>query len=103
MRLEDLYTDFSALDAAKQLEFVAAYRLRRATDLETVPIKTIARSAPARAKTKVVLSSEEKALLKMLGIKQKDIAVLKAAAVEDKEDEETASALFKDDTYEEED
>ena len=39
----------------------------------------------------------------MLGIKQKDIAVLKAAAVEDKEDEETASALFKDDTYEEED
>jgi len=99
MRLEDLYENFGKASPEAQLEFIAAYRLRRAKDLETIPK---AKSSSSPKKTSLELSEEEKILMAILGLKKKDIIALRDL----KEDNNPAEAgsgedLFKDSTYEE--
>lgn len=99
MRLEGLYQDFSRMSPEEQASFISSYRLRRATELaSTTPLKLPA----AKIKTKVELSDEEKAIMKLLGLKQKDVLALRNNNVtEPVEDDKEAANLFKDDTFEE--
>lgn len=98
MRLEDLYQDFSKMSSEEQASFISSYRLRRATELaSTTPLKL----STAKIKTKVELSDEEKAIMKLLGLKQKDVLALRSNnSTEPIEEDTEAANLFKDDTFE---
>jgi len=54
------------------------------------------------SKPKIELSEEEKALMKMLGLKQKDLLALKESVEETETEVEETGDLFKDPTFEEE-
>jgi len=102
MRLEDLYTNFGKSPPEEQLKYIAEYRLRRATDLAAIPST---KKSPAK-KSKIDLSGieltqEEKAIMKMLGLKQKDIAALRASVQEEVSMSDDKD-LFKDELFEEE-
>lgn len=99
MRLENLYPNFGKSPPEVQAAFISAYRLRRATDLATV----LSTKKPITvSKTSISLTDEEKAIMKLLGLKQKDVLALRSNQAEPVEDEKEAVNLFKEDTYEEE-
>lgn len=100
MRLENLYSNFGKSPPEEQEKFVAEYRLRRAQDLAAIP-PTTSRKTTSGIKSKIDLSDEEKAVMKMLGLKQKDILALRASI--EVEEISNDKELFKDDLYEEED
>lgn len=95
MRLQDLYKNFGESSPEEQLEFIRSYRLKRAKDLEE--IQKVKESKTQ--KEGVELSSEEKALMKMLGLRQKDLKSLHSATTEVSE-EVNDEKLFADDTFE---
>lgn len=82
MRLDNLYTPFSSLSLAEQTSFIAAYRFRRASDLEIYTPKRSKRPVTTTS-SKPVLTDEEKLLAKMLGLKQSDIIALRSVKVDD--------------------
>jgi hypothetical protein len=97
MRLEQLYTNFGESSPEQQAAYMASYRLRRAQDLEKVPkAKT-----KAGVKTSLALTEEEKTIMKILGIKQKDIIAMRAAT-EVVEEEEVTGDLFNENLEEDE-
>lgn len=96
MRLEQMFCNFGESPPEKQAEFMAAYRLRRASDLATIP----STKKSSIKKPSLELTDEDKALMKKLGLKQKDIIALREAASDTIEDN-TSAELFKEDTYEE--
>jgi DNA-directed RNA polymerase subunit H (RpoH/RPB5) len=98
MRLEDLYPNFGKSLPEEQQLILAAYRLRRAQDLER--ISTADRKRATGARSKFDLSEEEKKLMKKLGLKQKDVLALRA--VVDDTEEDSGVELFKDELFEEE-
>lgn len=99
MRLEDLYTNFGKSSPEEQAKFVAAYRLKRAIDLET-PVKS--KQKTTVAKQSIELSEAELTLMKMLGLKKKDMLALRTEASTDNGEESgTGEDLFKDDTFDE--
>ena len=100
MRLENLYPNFGKSPPEVQAAYVSAYRLRRATDLATVPST---KKPITVSKGKMELTDEEKAIMKLLGLKQKDVLALRSNQSEPVEDDKEAVNLFKDDTFEEED
>lgn len=70
MKLYQLLPDFTTLSAIERTEFIRAYRERRALELES--------SFNNKKKTnKIVLSEEEKQLIKVLGVSQKTLMDLK--------------------------
>lgn len=95
-RLEDLFPDFVAMTYEEQIEFIRAYRARRAVDLQEVTTYAINKTANK-------LTPEEAALLKSLGIKAKDLRSLKALTLgeaeddDDEEDESDGIPRFEDD------
>jgi hypothetical protein len=101
MRLEDLYENFGTATPERQAEFISAYRLRRAEELAK-PATTSKRRMTTSSvnRSKIDLSDEEKALMKMLGLKQKDMLALRATAEVEEEDDGTA--LLTDNTFDEE-
>lgn len=101
MRLETLYLNFGTASPEDQAKYISEYRLRRMQDLEkTPPSKKRSQSAKT---TKLELTDEEKIVMKMLGLKQKDILALRATAIEVEEEEvEETGDLFKDSTFDEE-
>lgn len=97
MRLEDLYNNFGRSSPEEQLAYIVEYRLRRAKDLETIP-----KSKPSTTSKKISyeLTDEEKALMKLLGIKKRDLEALRSATSNgDAEETGTSEELFKDDTF----
>lgn len=99
MRLENLYPNFGRATPDEQAKFVAEYRLRRATDLETIPKVKSKTSTP---KVTLELSEEEQALAKLLGLKKKDILALRSqVSSEDLEESGVGEDLFKDEIFEE--
>lgn len=98
MRLENLFQNFGRSSPEDQLKYIVEYRLRRATDLEVIPK---AKPITTTKKLTLDLTDEEKALMKLLGIKKKDIVDLRAANNGDAEESGSGEELFKDDTYEE--
>lgn len=98
MRLEGLYKNFGRSSPEEQLAYVVEYRLRRAKDLETIP-----KSKPVTTSKKISLdlTEEDKALMKLLGLKKKDIIALRSATSNgDAEETGSSEDLFKDDTFE---
>lgn len=100
MRLEQLYLNFGKSSPEEQLAFISSYRLRRAQDLEkSVPSK---KKSSTSTKVKLELTAEEKMIMKMLGLKQKDVIALREAKISEEEDEELSGELFEDPTFDEE-
>lgn len=93
MRLENLYENFGQALPERQAEMIAAYRFRRAEELAR-PVTTSKRRATTSSvkRSKIDLSEEEKALMKMLGLKQKDMVALRES-VDTVEDEDDAGLL----------
>lgn len=71
MKLFNLFPRFMEMSSPEREQFVRSYRERRSLELER-NLKTKKDKAPG-------LSLEEKNLLKRLGIKQKDLIILKEA------------------------
>lgn len=102
MQLKDLYKNFGTSTPDEQAEFVAQYRLRRASDLESTP--TVQRKKSTTKTTgglKITLSEEEKLLMKMLGLKQKDILAARMTNIQDEELKNNGAELLKDSTFDE--
>lgn len=100
MRLENLYQNFGRSSPEEQLKFIVEYRLKRAQDLERIPV---AKKSSSAKKSKCDLSEDEKVMMKLLGLKKKDIESLRALSPQSVDAELPASDdvdLFKDDTYE---
>jgi hypothetical protein len=97
VRLEQLYKNFGSSSVEDQTAYIVEYRLKRAKDLETIP-----KSKPTTTSKKVTydLTDEEKALMKLLGIKKRDLEALRSATSNgDAEETGTSEELFKDDTF----
>jgi hypothetical protein len=98
MRLENLYENFGLASPETQAAYIASYRLRRAIDLSTTP--PTRKSSPAKdSKFELSLTDEEKALIKILGLKPKDLLALRMEVVEEETD--NGADLFKDKSFEE--
>jgi hypothetical protein len=80
MRLENLYPNFGTSSVEDQAASIAAYRLRRAEDMAKSSSRPKRKSTRSTIKKpSVILSEEEKRLMKMLGLKQKDMLLLRAS------------------------
>lgn len=100
MRLENLYINFGKSPPAEQAKYIAEYRLRRSQDLAAIP-PTSKKSSVIKSKIDVSdLTPEEKAVMKSLGLKMKDIAALRASVQEEVAADD--QDLFKDELFEEE-
>ena len=95
MRLENLYKNFGTSTPEEQVAFISAYRLHRASDLvSTSETKTTSRTKRFPDKTSIFdVSEEEKALMKILGLKMKDVATLRALQEEDTKDTDDVELL----------
>ncbi len=92
MQLQDLYKNFNDANEEEQLAILVEYRRRRAVDLET----ELPKKKPTSTSSKILLTEEEKAIMKALGLKQKDIIALRALNAPSEDD---SSALFGDELY----
>ena len=102
MQLKDLYENFGTSSPEKQAEFIAQYRLRRSQDLEKIPSTTRKKTATS-ATPKVELSAEEKLLMKKLGLKVRDVMLLRASVTSEQEESSSDDvALLSDTTFDEE-
>ncbi len=72
MKLYNLFPNFTKLSYSERVEFLRSYRTKRAKELEE-NIKN------KKGSSRVSLSDEEKALIKALGITQKDLKALKGS------------------------
>lgn len=101
MRLENLYSNFGTASPEDQAAFMSAYRLRRAEDMakpSTRPRKNVAGKG---SKIDLSLTDEEKTLMKILGLKKKDMLLLRSSIEEVEDTDDTT--LLSDDTFTEED
>lgn len=69
MKLYELFSNFIKLSSLERMKFLRSYRAKRALELEN--------NIKNKRKSKLSLTQEEKDLMKSLGIKQKDLALLK--------------------------
>lgn len=72
MKLYELFPNFTKLSSSERVEFIRTYRAKRALELEE-NIKN------KKKGSRIVLTEEEKALIKTLGITQKDLKALKGS------------------------
>jgi len=72
MKLYNLFPNFTKLSYLERVEFLRSYRTKRARELEE-NIKN------KKGSSRIALSDEEKALIKALGITQKDLKALKGS------------------------
>jgi uncharacterized protein YeeX (DUF496 family) len=70
MKLYQLFPDFTKLSYSERVEFIRSYRAKRALELEE-------HIQNKGKKGRILLSDEEKALIKALGITQRDLKALK--------------------------
>lgn len=99
MRLENLYSNFGLMSVDEQQKFISDYRFKRQMELDSTKQATKVKSSVKGSK--IELSDDEKTLMKLLGIKAKDIEVLRNAA-NIEEHSQNDEAIFADDTFEEE-
>ena len=103
MQLGQLYKNFGTSSPEEQAEFISVYRLKRASDLSN-PSTLQKKRAVASSKTptsKLALSEEEKLLMKMLGLKQKDILAARQTSIVEVENTDNEADLLKDSTLDE--
>lgn len=101
MQLGQLYKNFGTSSPEEQAEYVAAYRLRRAADLATTPANKKRKLTAGTVLKKLVLSEEEKLLMKLLGLKQKDILAMRELKTSIDEADMNDATLLNDSTFEE--
>jgi hypothetical protein len=100
MQLSQLFKNFGTSTPEEQAEFIALYRLRRAEDMEKPSTyKKKLSASPKKTVEKLTLSDEEKALMKLLGLKQKDILAMRAVTTEIEDEIQDDSDLLKDTTF----
>ena len=103
MQLGQLYKNFGLSSPEEQAEFMSIYRLKRASDLSNSPTmqKKQSTASSGTSTSKLTLSEEEKLLMKMLGVKQKDIIAMRQVSITEAESLENESDLLKDSTFDE--
>ena len=101
MLLSQLYKNFGKSSPEEQAEFISQYRLRRATDLEITPTIRGRKPTTGTVVKKLVLSEEEKLLMKLLGLKQKDVMAMRELKASIDEAEANDTALLNDSAFEE--
>jgi hypothetical protein len=79
MQLKDLFQNFTSQNDEGQRTMVANYRARRAKEFEDDRIAYQNKKTKKKKAPKVQLTDEEKALMKLLGLKAKDIQALRAS------------------------
>lgn len=84
MKLYQLFPNFMTLSYPQRVEFIRSYRAKRARELEE--------NIKRKGKSKVILSDDEKALIKLLGITQKAFLVLKGSLEDDTSATTTSTA-----------
>lgn len=86
MRLENLYENFGNASPEEQAQYISEYRLRRAEDLSNTPSypKTTTKTTNT-TKSKIQLTDEEQVLMKLLGVKKKDMIALRALSSDEEE------------------
>lgn len=99
MLLSQLYKNFGKSSPEEQAEHVAAYRLRRAADLATTPANKKRKLTAGTVLKKLVLSEEEKLLMKLLGLKQKDILAMRELKTSIDEADMNDATLLNDSTF----
>jgi hypothetical protein len=101
MQLGQLYKNFGTSSPEEQAEFMSVYRLKRASDLSSSPTVQKKRSTTSNGASaqKITLSEEEKLLMKMLGLKQKDILAARQTSIVEVESAESEVDLLKDSTF----
>ncbi len=72
MKLYNLFPNFTKLSYSERVEFLRSYRAKRAKELEE-------NIRNKKGSSRIPLSDEEKALIKALGITQKDLKALKGS------------------------
>jgi len=82
MRLENLYPNFGTSSPEAQAAYMSVYRLRRAEDMEKPSTYPKKKASSPGDRSLIDLSYEEKALMKKLGLKQKDMILLRASVGE---------------------
>jgi hypothetical protein len=87
MKLSQMYLDFNQMDEPAQVFFIQEYRKKRQYDLSHVVTKT-------KTSSKLELTEDEKVMVKLLGLKPKDIMALRALGP--LEEEEETGDLFDD-------
>ena len=100
MRLENLYQNFGLLPPEGQLAYLTEYRKKRAEDMAKPNTYKFRKTKSTVKRSKIDLSDEEKALMKVLGLKQKDMMMLRDAVTEEEVVEDDAS-LLSDNSFEE--
>ena len=102
MQLGQLYKNFGTSSPEEQAEFMSVYRLKRASDLSSSPTVQKKRSITGNGASslKLALSEEEKLLMKMLGLKQKDILAARSKKSEEEDVEENGAELLQESTFE---
>lgn len=96
MRLENLYPNFGTASPEDQAAYISVYRLRRAEDLAKL---STYKKRQSSISSKPELTEEEKVVMRMLGLKQKDILALRAS-LEVEEESDNGIELFADSTFE---
>ncbi|MFA5152793.1 MAG: hypothetical protein WC554_09555 [Clostridia bacterium] len=96
MRLENLYPNFGKVCAEEQAAYIASYRLRRAQDLAS---EVKEKKSRAVKKSKIDLSEEEKVMMKLLGLKQKDIVALRALEPDQEQETTDDTSLLNESTF----
>jgi hypothetical protein len=91
MKLEQMYPNFLIMSEAEKVSFVAGYRQKRNLDLNSIPEKE------KSVRSKIDVTEEERAVLKMLGISLGDVKSLRGQ--ESFESPEETAALFEDNTF----
>ena len=76
MKLENLYTDFLSLTPPLQEVFLFEYFTRRQQDLLN-PVRFVKRTPRKASAEQLKFTDEEKALMKVLGLKQRDLIKLR--------------------------
>jgi ribosomal protein L44E len=86
MQLKELYVDFDSLDDEGRAGNVRQYRARRATEFEEDQ-RNYERKQRGTKKRQpaLVLSEEEKALIKKMGLTQAQVRMLRAATATEEE------------------
>jgi hypothetical protein len=80
MRLENLYQNFGESSPEAQALYVTEYRLRRAEDMTKVPSWPKPTKKGKRKKA-LPLSEDEKQVMKLLGLKKKDVIAMRAMSL----------------------
>jgi len=81
MRLENLYSDFGEASPADQALYNSEYRARRAEDMLKQPTWPKPKKQSKKKIQAAPLTSEEEQVMKLLGLKKKEVLAMRTMKV----------------------